>query len=278
MEKLLYILVSVSILFASCDEYDSDINIKAGESKLVLNGYISPNDTVVRIYLTQTVPTIGTNVDANVYDGTIVITDGVITDTMHFDNNQNCYTSNMPIMPSTTYTFKATTPDGRWAEASCTTIPNTPLDFNYTLDSIIDEQTIVYKVTLHWKDSTSIPKVYYKTDAELMYLVIDTINQSFNYVTEQLSPDRFETMNGAGFNQSMSIVYTSNYSPRNTMKFMELHLLMVDEIYYNFDLNKKSNSGGFPNYEYSKLYSNVKNGFGIIASYNNHVIKPVNIE
>lgn len=278
MKRILYILISISILSVSCSELDSDILIKKGESKLVLNAFISPADTLVRVYLSQTVPVLGANVDPYVYDGTITIFDGVNTDTMRFEFGENAYVSTIKILPLTTYTFKAITPDGRWAEATCTTLPDIPLDFSFVLDSIVNDNKVTYSITINWKDSTSLAKTYYKTDAELMYLVIDTINQSYNLVQEQLRPNIFETMSGAGFNQPMSIVYKSNAELRNVLKFMELHLLMVDETYYNFDLKKQNSIGGFPNFEYSKLYTNVKNGFGIIASYHNHIIKPITIE
>ncbi len=278
MKNILYILLSISILYTSCDEYDSDITLAPGESKLVLNAFISPEDTLVRVRLSQTVPTIGASIDPMIYNAIVTITDGVQTDTMNFDFNESAYTSTIQILPSTTYTIKANTNDGRWAEASCTTLSDVPLDFTYSLDSTIADGKVTYSVTLNWKDSTALSKTYYRTDAELMYIVIDTVNQSFNVVQEQLLPNQYETVAGAGYNQPMSVVYKSNAEMRNVMKFMELHLLMVDETYYNFDLTKKNSTSGFPNFEYSKLYSNVKNGLGIVASYHNHVIKPINIE
>lgn len=278
MKRILYILLSLSILFVACDEYDSDININEGESKLVLNAYLSPSDTMIRINLSQTVPTLGQNIDANVYNAIVTISDGITTDTLVFDGNEFAYVSNRIILPNTTYVIKAIAPDGRWAEASCTTLPDVPLDFSYQLDSIVNGQNVTYTVSLTWKDSTSLSKAYYKTDAEMMYLVIDTIKQTFDFVQEELSPNTSESMMGAGFNQTMTIQYTSKATPRNIMKFLELHLLMVDEEYYKFDMNKKSNAGGFPTFEYSKLYTNVRNGFGIVASYHNHIIKPINIE
>jgi len=278
MKNILYILLSISIVFSACEEYDSDINIKEGESKLVLNAYLSPSDTLVRVHLYQTVPTLGQNIDANVYNALVTLTDGISTDTFTFDINENAYVSRRMILPNTKYTLRASTPDGRWAEATCTTLPDEPIDFTYQLDSTVNGQYVTYTLNINWKDSTSLPKTYYKTDAEMMYLIIDTVTQTFNFVQEDLIPNKFESMPGAGFNQLMSIQYTSKVAPRNIMKFIQLHLLMVDEEYYKFDLYKKSNMGGFPSFEYSSLYTNVKNGFGIVASYHNHVIKPINIE
>ena len=104
-----------------------------------------------------------------------------------------------------------------------------------------------------------------------------TIAQTFQFITTELTPNISEINRGTGINTQMEIVYKSNKEVRFTEKYLELHLLMIDEDYYKFELAKKNNSSGFPNYEYTKLYSNVKNGFGIVASYNNYVLKPLNV-
>jgi hypothetical protein len=70
----------------------------------------------------------------------------------------------------------------------------------------------------------------------------------------------------------MSIVYESTFIPRNSIKFIDMHLFMVDEDYYKFEISEKGNSG-FINYEVQSIYSNVKGGLGIVASYNNYALK-----
>lgn len=278
MKRLSYIFILfVVVLSSACNEYDSDINIKDGESKLVLNAFISPDDTRLRISVTQTIPTIGRNIDPIVRDAVVTISDGITTDTLAFELNEFLYTSQTDIKPGTKYTVRAVTPDGRWAEASCTTLQDVVLDFNYTIDSQIVNNRIEYTVTMNWIDNSNSPNTYYRSDAELYYLVFDTINMTYNFITTELKPDKSEIMQGMGFNQPMEIIYKSNFELRNIEKYLELHLLMIDEDYYNFEINKRNNSSSFPNYEYSKIYSNVVNGFGIVASYHNHVLKPLNI-
>jgi hypothetical protein len=207
----------------------------------------------------------------------VYITDGVDTFYLNYNFNSQAYTSLDKLKPETKYTIKATCPDGRWAEATCSTLADVPLDFEYTIDSVVSGGSVKYTVNITWIDSANYSQSYYRVDAELSYLLIDTVNQIYNFIQEELSPSVKEVMPGAGFNKMMSIQYKSNLAPRHTSKFLTLHLLTVDEDYYKFELMKKNNNGGFPNYEFTELYSNVKNGFGIIATYHNYIVKPINI-
>jgi hypothetical protein len=277
MRAILYILMLSTLFFVSCEEVDSDINVKAGESKLVLNGFISPSDTAVRIYVSQSQPLIGPSIDQTVRNAIVTISDGITSDTLLFFDEEQVYYLDKRVNSNTTYTVRAELPDGRWAEASCTTLEEAQVDFSYTIDSAIKDNKIEYTVKMNWVDSSLNGNVYYRTDAELYYLVIDTPTQTYQFISTQLKPNVSELTKAAGFNQSMEVIYKSNFEMRFIEKYLELHLLMIDEDYYKFEQTKKSNYSGIGSYDYSKMYSNVKNGLGIVASYNNHVMKPLNI-
>lgn len=277
MKYFLWILIFSSALFSSCEELEADIDIKEGESKIILNGFITPSDSVIKINVLQTQPTLGESIDIYVRDARLTISDGITTDTFIYAADESLYKLNKRVRSGTTYTVRADLPDGRWAEATCTTPDELPLDFNYTIDSVIYGDKIEYTVKMNWTDLSPKPKTYYRTDAELYYLIIDTVTQTFQFITTELVPNVAEIKEGTGLNTQMEVVYKSNKEVRFVQKYLELHLLMVDEDYYQFEKTKKNNISGFPNYEYTKLYSNVKNGFGIVASYNNYVLKPLNL-
>lgn len=277
MRNIFFILFLFPLFLSSCYDYPSDIEVKPGESKLVLNAYLSPSDTVIVVKVSQSMPTLGPVVDPNVYDALVYMTDGTDTFYLNYNFNNQAYTSLDKIKPNTKYTINASCPDGRWAEANITTLADAALDFDYTIDSAIAGGNVYYTVNMVWKDSTAYQQSYYRVDAELSYLLIDTVNQIYNFIQEELTPSKKEIMPGEGLNRMMSIQYQSNLAPRHTSKFLTLHLLSIDEDYYKFELMKKNNNGGFPNYEYTQLYSNVKNGFGIIATYHNYIVKPINI-
>jgi hypothetical protein len=265
------------VLFSSCEELDSDIDIKEAESKIILNGFMTPSDSVVKINVYQTQPTLGQSLDVYVRDARLTLSDGITTDTFLYLADESVYILNKRVSSNTTYTVRAELPDGRWAEASCTTPDEQPLDFTYTIDSIVNGNKIEYTVKMNWTDLSPKANTYYRTDAEMYYLIIDTLTQTYQFITTELIPNIAEINKGTGLNTQMEVVYKSNKEVRFVEKYLELHLLMIDEDYYQFELTKKSNYSGYPNYEYSKLYSNVKNGFGIVASYNNYVLKPLNL-
>lgn len=61
MKRIIYILSFLSIVITACEEYDSDIDIKPSESKLVLSSFLSPRDTETYIFLYKTMPTLGSD-------------------------------------------------------------------------------------------------------------------------------------------------------------------------------------------------------------------------
>lgn len=277
MKSIKWIFIGLSFFFMACEELASDIDVKEGESKLVLNAYLTPNDSIIKIQVTQTQPLIGAGIDPIVRNAVLIITDGLQTDTIPYSPDEMLYAINKRVRGGTTYTVRATLPDGRWAEASCTTPQDLPLDYTYTIDSTMEGNKIEYTVTMNWQDLSAATNVYYRTDAEMYYILIDTLTQEFQFITKELTSTSSEIIKSTGTNANMQIIYKSDKEARYVEKFLELHLLMVDEDYYQFEKAKKNNYSGFPNYEYTKLYSNVKNGFGIVASYNNYVIKPLNV-
>lgn len=271
MKRIIYILSFLSIVITACEEYDSDIDIKPSESKLVLSSFLSPRDTETYIFLYKTMPTLGSDTDQDnvVRNATIILSDGSFSDTILFDANAENYVTRRKIESNKTYTVKAIFGE-KVAEATCTILPEVPLDFTYTIDSIVNKDLIKFIVKLEWKDSTLlIPQTYYRTDVELQYLVLDTI---FTFGSQNLTAKSPKTMKGTGYNTSMSIVYESTYIPRNTIKFIDLHLFMVDQDYYKFEMSDKG-SLGLITYDPVTVYSNVRGGLGIVASYNNYVLK-----
>ncbi len=270
MKRLVYIFIILSTVFTACEEYASDVDIEPAESKLVLSSFLSPRDTESYIFLYKTMPTLGGNdQDPIVKNAIIILSDGSFSDTILFDNTVENYLTRRKIESNKTYTIKAIL-DDKIVEASCTVLPEVPLDFTYTIDSIINNNLVKFIVRMQWKDSTLlIPQTYYRTDVELQYFVLDT---NFISSAQNLTAKSPKTVKGAGFNKTMSIEYESTFIPRNSLKFIDLHLFMVDQDYYKFELSDKG-SLGFISYDPVTVYSNVRGGLGIVASYNNYILK-----
>jgi hypothetical protein len=271
MRRLICILTLLSIVFTACEEYEADIEIPAAETKLVLTAFLSPRDTETYIFLYKTSPTLGgsENQDPAVKNARVVLSDGIYFDTLSYNLDAQCYVTRRIIESSKTYKVQAIYGELK-AEAICTVLPEVPLDFNYTIDSVVQNDLIKYIVKLNWKDSVAnISQTYYRSDVELQYFVLDTV---FNFGSQNMKASTPKTVKGTGYNTGMSIVYESTFIPRNSIKFIDMHLFMVDEDYYKFEISEKGNSG-FINYEVQSIYSNVKGGLGIVASYNNYALK-----
>lgn len=271
MRTVVYIFFLISIVFSACEEYEADINIPAAESKLVLTAFLSPRDTESYVFLYRTSPTLGgsENQEPVVKNASVVLSDGFYFDTLTYNQEAQCYVSKRTIQSSKTYKVEAIF-GALKAEAICTILPEVQLDFNYTIDSVIQNDQIKFIVKLDWKDSAAlIPQTYYRTDVELQYFVLDTV---FNIGSQNMKASSPKTVKGKGFNNNMSIIYESTFIPKNSIKFIDMHLFMVDEDYYKFEISNKGISG-FINYEVQSIYSNVKGGLGIVASYNNYVLK-----
>lgn len=271
MRILIYILTLLSIVLAACEEYEADIEIPAAESKLVLSAFLSPRDTETYIFLYKTSPTLGgsDNQDPAVKNARIVLSDGIHFDTLSYNSDAQCYITKRIIESNKTYNVQAIYGELK-AEASCTVLPEAPLDFNYTIDSIVQNDLIKFIVKLNWKDSAAnIAQTYYRSDVELQYFILDTV---FYFGSQNMKASTPKTVKGTGYNTGMSMVFESTFIPRNSIKFIDMHLFMVDEDYYKFEISEKGNSG-FINYEVQSIYSNVKGGLGIVASYNNYALK-----
>ncbi len=272
MRRIFYILFFLSTVISACDEYDSDIDIQPAESKLVLSSFLSPRDTETYIFLYRSIPTIGgSEQDPVVKNAIVILSDGSFTDTILFDPIVENYTTKRKIESNKTYTVKAILGE-KVAEATCTILPEVPIDFTYTLDSVINKDQVKFIVKMQWKDSTLlIPQTYYRTDVELQYFIVDTM---FVFNSQNLKAKSPKTVKGTGYNTTMTIEYESTYIPRNSIKFIDLHLFMVDQDYYKFELSDKNSLGIF-NYNPVTVYSNVRGGLGIVASYNNYALKNI---
>ena len=188
MRKLKYILIVFTFIITACQDYESDINIKPAEPQLVLSAFLSPRDTITYVYLNQTTPTLGdSDQDPFVRDAIIILSDGSFSDTLQFDSMNDSYSTYRSIESDKTYTITALY-DGKKAVGTCTVLPESPVDFRYTVDSVINNDQIKYIVYYEWTDSSlSIAQTYYRTDVELQYIELGEI---YNFGAQNLKPNK----------------------------------------------------------------------------------------
>jgi hypothetical protein len=271
----LLILFTALLSLNACQEFDADIDLPLGEKSLVMSAFLSPEDTLIRVWAFYTVPTIGKSDQENNYvaDGLVTISDGITTDTLYFDYESRSYFLMMneyPIEGGKSYTIRVKDTEGRIASAICTVPETGLLNFDYQVDSVVHANgTVNYIFRMEWDDVPGQIR-YYRTDAELMYMTEDTTREIYEFFDEELKPSVRELHKGSGTGGRMSITYTSTAIPPAVFKLFNLMLYNTDENYYLFHLNNNGlNINFLPIYEPTENYTNVKGGLGILGAYNN---------
>lgn len=147
MKKINLILIGLSLMVISCGEGIVSIDPSKYEAKIVIDGYLYPNQQVDRIKITRNLP-IGTNIskaDLVIPDANVVITDENITSfplTFNPDSSALYYydaSGNLNIQYGGQYRIDVqATIDGKVLQASSTT--KTPLEGFGILESLSTSQ------------------------------------------------------------------------------------------------------------------------------------------
>ncbi len=186
------IAVLLSVFFFSCGSLRNEVDpdkLNKQAAKLVIASFISPQDSVLAVQISRSVPVLGTNPGGynnagvnDVTDATVTISNGAKFVALQFSRNYkglnvNLYQVNarlFPILAGQIYTLTVETPRGEKATAQCT-IPAVAPTPELRLDSAVVQNgyrsgsggrenyyTKEYSVRLRWKDIVG-QKNYYRT-------------------------------------------------------------------------------------------------------------------
>lgn len=151
-------------LLAACGSLRNEVApslLSTGGEKLVINSYISPQDTILTVKVSRSKPVLGEQTDAlpyNVANATVSLSDGNRVVVLTYLADKQWYQAKaalLPILTGKTYTLTASTPDGRQVTASAT-VPK-PVAIN---QGILDSTVVttgtrlqkVYSVRFEWQD------------------------------------------------------------------------------------------------------------------------------
>jgi hypothetical protein len=164
-------LLGALLWLAACEQ-DARVEVPATAPKLVLTCFLSPQDTVLKVTVSKSVPiynnpTVG-NQNARVDDATVTLSDGTTTVRLALVRaNTGTYTTravHLPILSGKTYFLNVTAPGGFQAEAACT-IPTRAHDAvtNIGLDaSLMNGGTgYEYNLSVEWQDAPGEGDYYY---------------------------------------------------------------------------------------------------------------------
>ncbi|HEY6162386.1 MAG TPA: DUF4249 domain-containing protein [Bacteroidia bacterium] len=270
------------VLFASCTkEVKLDLPVK--DPKLVLDCFISPQDTLIRAWVSESVPVFGVNQNQStggfIPNATVVISDGVNSQTLFFDSQYQYYkvsASVFPIVGGRTYYMTVSTPDGKSCSAQ-TTVPataNTSLtatvaNYSYSVAGNGFERkcNINYSFT-----DTPGEGDYYRVHLEeaQYYPLVPQYDSLYNdlYV---MAFETDEKKDGTSFTYTATydevVNDTVNFNYSKT-KTVHLNLLHVNHDYYDYHYRLLNYSPQNPFSEPTIFHSNVNNGYGCFGAYN----------
>jgi hypothetical protein len=278
-KHIVFIYTLTAFLFVSCErtkEVDIDI---LQDNKYVVYSFISPIDETLIVYVTKSVPVIGSGNNVNtefVSDAQVFISDGTTEILLTYNPVNTQYESQsneLPVIEGKTYTARVIAADGKSITTSCTV----PFSFNPQVALEIDssekaESTTNLVMKMKWNDAVQY-KNYYRV-AGLAYVVNDVSGfYDTSLVTLFANEDAYfysdEANNGGEIKAELFTQY--NHLTEHIVRVQTL-LVVCDENYYQYhkSVNKGMYTFGWDNPVF--IYSNVKNGLGAFGSYNEVVL------
>lgn len=277
MKRVFYKFIAsvLAILsFISCEKEVNNIKYPEFKPKWDISGYLSPDNLINTISLSQNLRNYGNEWQFDdMGHTTITLSDG--TNQIDFDSTQmrdgRIKRSDFPIEEGKTYTLKVKTDKGFNAEASCT-VPfrgNFDLEIDTIITKYVYEDTII-AITVHpyfyFTDTKGVNNYYMIFSEEIRY---NSDYQPYRSIDPLplVQKTYFNDKGRDGLRIKLSVEGTG-LSKNIDSSFLKLYLLNTDKAYYDYQKSvDKYNSGEDPFTEPSPVYSNISGGLGIFASY-----------
>ena len=326
--KNIIIISIITCLFTSCKSLVTDIDIPY-HNRLVVQCFISPQDTLLEVSVTQTAPVIGTVLDGaerypNILNANVVLSDGQKSVTIPYKtlqlpsaydaDGEYIYTArsryflsakNLPIIAGRNYSLKISAPGFESVESSCL-IP-TKVVAEKDISSIQTSITgnigrgatgTFPSIQVRFKDIEgeesfySVGQFFYQKgtylDASGAKKIRVNWTTKYEYIADKgqenktifalpfdlRSFNNFSSFGGNG-NGGGGIGGNNNNNSNNvtvtvTDRYNEIYIANTDKAYYfyNTAIDKIRKANGNPFAEPVLTYTNIKNGLGVMAGYN----------
>lgn len=285
-KRIIYTLIfGLLVAFTACEKEVTNIKLPQASSKLVVTSFISPQDTLLRVSVVESVPAIGkSTLSSNtIRNATVIMSSGDRSVTFTYHDTVQAYVADadaLPIVQGNTYALEVVDTKGRKVEATCTVPINQPVGVEMAIDSAKSDYSdfMQYYMTLSWQDTPGEIN-YYRIFAEIATTqgnhtpFPQRIYFEGSYNDISLFTDN--RLDGAKFSSSRGSIWKPSYNPDYpTTNTLFGYLLNTDEHYYRYhqSLNNNYNTDGNPFAEPVLLYSNMNGGLGVFASYNRNTV------
>lgn len=280
-KNLFYLFIPLSfilMLIAGC-ETNADVNLPEYPAKLVLSGFITPQDDTIRIRVRRSQP-IFQQSNTNVADP---VTDAIVTlfgnntsvQLMYNSNNQYYQISStaFPIFAGNTYRIVVQTSRDATVDAETTVPLNPPSNFNpsanYTTDTTSNPGLIEINADLRY--------AFTDLQGERNYYMIYSLAQVYDSLLADTLPDiSFISLENDNNRDGNAINGVEQFSFNNTfpqtgrvLLGTSISVLNASREYYEFHKSVLSgNNGGDPFSEPTLIFTNVNQGYGVFAGAN----------
>jgi len=272
MKKILFLIISLFVLITSCEREVNNVSLPDFVQKLVINSFISPNDTVSFVSIASNERIFGElnkketlgNLNVTISNDVKEISLEKVTDAYVFRPED------ILVEEGKTYRIKVTSDKGLTAEATCTV----PMSRNFHLeaDTLWENQEIPGTESLNMIRAnvylTDYPGEanYFRFAAKI--LIYDS---EYGYLPEFSSDgEKPAFFSDEGRDGERIFVNTLTVAPfsESDSAFIIFYILNTDKAYYTYHRSLDNySSGENPFTEISPAYSNVEGGLGIFASY-----------
>ena len=296
------VCLSGLVFLSGCSSLRNEVEpslLGAEPPKLVVSGFLSPQDTLLTVKVTRSNTVVGDSIsllqtENNVTDATVTLSDGsksvVLSNTIVVGFKSDTLVLpyyridafRLPILVGHTYTLSVTTSNGQRASSACT-IPAPVSPKAITLDSLTENQfgiqTKRYYVRVRWQDPAGQTN-YYQVAGIFRYITSTCKacqNESYNdlsfeddnrglFADAGLDGTTFES--GRAYLTSAS---SNNFYNQYRTASVTVNLMSVDQAYYRFQeaIIRQRRSRNNPFAEPVLIPSNIQGGLGCFAGYNN---------
>lgn len=298
------ICLALLLLLGSCNSLRNEVSpeqLGLEQSKLVVTGFLCPQDTVLAVKVTRSSTVVGDSISLlqtgnNVTDATVTIADGNRSVRLLYNNirpdvdttNQPYYSARarlLPILAGHTYSLTVTTANGLRATSTCT-IPNavdpTVIKFDSLAETQNPRQTERYYIRVNWQDPAEQANAYQVAGIFRYTTKINVREESYTSLSFDDDKRGLFTDDGLDgtviasgrafitLNSSASTLQTGFYTQYNTASVI-VNLLSVEQSYYRYQeaIIRQRRSRNNPFAEPVLIPSNIQGGLGCFAGYNN---------
>ncbi len=293
--NILFILLMLFIT-VSCEDFflseAENVDIPGGEPQLVVNSYISPQDTLIRVYVHRSIPHIGygrvSPVNENA-DVQMAPRGGGFTK-LSYDFNLRAFTipaNEFAVVAGTYYQLKVESSEGEFVEAECYVPEHTVEDVSFVDLRVVNDNWGSMQMLIGWsvKPQKTSETNYLRTGGFIRSYRVDNYGNNPDTLflgsftlwidrgNEFFSDSLGNRYNFRGEHHSY-IDIDGNPGKNEDYQYIDsvfVSVFQTDYSYYRFHKSAENYfyyDDGFPFAESVRIYSNIVGGLGTFGGYN----------